>query len=373
MSLADTLNKKMWRDMSTGHFIGLVIGCCAALLIMCVMGNNIIGWMLAAAMAYLFAHLFHNNHKQKAILGAVSCVLIVLIGGFSVGPDSVDIYGTDHDIRTSYFSDVSISYDSGTQALTVNATYDNSAYPDLVPVVAYSDISMLVFGGLYTTETLAYMQKSDFSSGTKTYESWDVQKLHYICLSLAKLEEDGSYSVKAGTTVGFTDSTVFQGDASPLYWVGTVYATAFFGAIFFFIVFCSWFFRTRMNKTRKKMEQQGRLYPQGYGRCEKCGAIVLPGEVKCRKCGTYIDRPDSMKPKKVDYYRCTNCGCEITDKDEVCPKCGATFVEEETEVIHSDGTVTVTEKFECPDCGSEGPANADGVRICPRCGKRFQD
>ena len=367
MSLADTLNKQMYGDMSTGHFIGMVLACCAALVIMCVMGNNIIGWLLAAAIAYLLAHLFHNSHKQKAILGAVAVVFIILIGGLSVGPSMMDGYKSDADISSKYFKHVSMTYDEGTGDFTVTATIENDT--EYTPVISYSGVSMLVFGGLYANETLSAMEKSDFASGSHTYSGWNTNNLHYIALSLAKDNGDGSYTVEAGTSVGFTDASVFTGDASGLYWAGSAYAAAFFAAIFYFITFCSWFFRRRMSRTRKKMEEQGRLYPQGYGRCEKCGAIVLPGEVECRKCGTYIERPDSMKPKKVNYIRCTNCGCEVSDKDTVCPKCGATFVDEETEVIHADGSVA----FVCPECGSEVPEGADGVRICPRCGKRFQD
>ncbi len=78
--------------------------------------------------------------------------------------------------------------------------------------------------------------------------------------------------------------------------------------MFVILTLAGWFFRSRMQKTRTKMENEGRLYPQGYGRCAKCNAIILPGEVECRKCGAYIDRPDDMRQKKVDYFRCTNCG-----------------------------------------------------------------
>jgi len=156
-------------------------------------------------------------------------------------------------------------------------------------------------------------------------------------------------------------------------WIGSAYAMAFFALIFFAITIGSWFFRGRMKKTRQKMEEQGRLYPQGYGRCTNCGAIVLPGEVECRKCGTYIDRPDEMKPKKVDYFRCTNCGAEVPALAEVCPKCGATFTDEETEIVHADGSVTIEETFTCPDCGTAVPPGSEGFRICPKCGKRFQE
>ncbi len=371
MSLADTLNNKLWGDMSTGHFIGMVIGLAVALLVMCFLGSSILGWMLAAALCYLIAHLFHNTHKEKIILGVVACVFIVVIGGLEVGPSTLEAREDDPDIDTDYFHDVAISYNESTGALTVTTAFGDDL-EGYTPVIGYSRISMIVYGGVYSETIVSDMDLKDISSGSYTFENWDTSNLNYIVLLLASVEDDGSYTAETGT-VGFTDMAITDDDCKKICWIGSAYATAFFALIFFVITLGSWFFRSRMKKTRQKMEEQGRLYPQGYGRCANCGAIVLPGEVECRKCGTYIDRPDEMKPKKVDYFRCTNCGAEVPSMAEVCPKCGATFTEEETEVVHADGSVTFEKSFTCPDCGTSVPPGADGIRICPKCGKRFQD
>ena len=371
MSLADTLNKKMWGDMSTGHFIGMVIGCAFALLIMCFLGSTIIGWILAAAICYLIAHLFHNSHKQKAILGAVTCILIVVIGGAEMAPAAMENYKDSADrVDTDYFKDVTLAYDEATGSLTVTTTItgDLEGY---TPAIGYANVTMIVYGGVYTDAVVGSMDFYDIHTGSYTFADWDISKLHYLILALAS-DEDGKLKAEKGT-VGFTDAAITDDDGSHIGWVGSIYAMGFFALIFFAITLGSWFFRGRMKKTRQKMEEQGRLYPQGYGRCTNCGAIVLPGEVECRKCGTYIDRPDEMKPKKVDYFRCTNCGAEVPAMAEVCPKCGATFTEEETEVVHADGSVTVEETFTCPDCGTAVPPGTEGYRICPKCGKRFQD
>ena len=371
MSLADTLNRKLWGDMSTGHFIGMVIGCCVALLVMCFLGSTIIGWLLAAAMCYLIAHLFHNSHKQKVILGAVTCLLIVIIGGAEIGPNAMQTFEDDYEkVDTDYFHDVTVTYDDALGTLTVTTEFGDDL-KGYTPAIGYSNVSMIVYGGVYTETLLRDMELFDISSKTYTFTDWDTSKLHYFTLVLAE-DSDGKLMAKEGS-VGFTDGCITDDSGSRISWIGAAYATAFFGAIFFIITLGSWFFRSRMKKTRKKLEEQGRLYPQGYGRCAKCGAIVLPGEVECRKCGTYIDRPDEMKPNKVDYFRCTNCGAEVPAMAEVCPKCGATFTEEETEVIHADGSVTIEESLTCPDCGASVPPGSDGVRICPKCGKRFQE
>ena len=83
--------------------------------------------------------------------------------------------------------------------------------------------------------------------------------------------------------------------------------------------------RKNIEKTRERLEKEGRLYPVGYGRCKRCGTIVLPGEICCRKCGEYIDVPEEMRVKKVNYFECSECGREVPEDAGVCPYCGEVF------------------------------------------------
>ena len=152
---------------------------------------------------------------------------------------------------------------------------------------------------------------------------------------------------------------------------GAAYTVAYAAIVFFIILIFSALMRRSAEKTRAKMEAEGRLYPQGYGRCKQCGAMVLPGEVNCRKCGAYIDVPEELKPKKKDSFTCSECGAEVPGDAKVCPKCGAAFDEDdENVVVHADGTEDVSsETVVCPECGNVVPANADW---CPRCGKMLK-
>ncbi|MCL1984664.1 MAG: zinc ribbon domain-containing protein [Methanomassiliicoccaceae archaeon] len=86
-----------------------------------------------------------------------------------------------------------------------------------------------------------------------------------------------------------------------------------------------WWMRRSLERTRARLEAEGRLYPQGYGRCKRCGTIVLPGEISCRKCGEYIDVPEEMRVKKVNYFECSECGREVPEDAGVCPYCGEAF------------------------------------------------
>ena len=170
--------------------------------------------------------------------------------------------------------------------------------------------------------------------------------------------------------------------------IANMYFTGIITTMFLLIVLLTAWMRRSLEKTRAKMEAEGRLYPQGYGRCKECGMIVLPGETVCRKCGAYIDIPDEIKEKmkhKVEYIECSECGAEVPADARRCPKCGASF-DEETEEVH----VQVTEEelktevqaraaaeaesegeyFECSECGAKVPADANK---CPKCGAEFDE
>jgi uncharacterized OB-fold protein len=97
---------------------------------------------------------------------------------------------------------------------------------------------------------------------------------------------------------------------------------------FLLLTVLTWWMRKNLEKTRARLEAEGRLYPQGYGRCKRCGTLVLPGEAACRKCGEYVDVPEEMRVKKVNYFECSECGREVPPDAGVCPYCGEAFEED---------------------------------------------
>jgi len=104
---------------------------------------------------------------------------------------------------------------------------------------------------------------------------------------------------------------------------------------FLILSLLTWWMRRNLERVRAKMEAEGRLYPQGYGRCKRCGSLVLPGEAMCRKCGEYVDVPEEMRVKKVNYFECSECGREVPQDAGVCPYCGEAFDGEETKEIET--------------------------------------
>jgi RNA polymerase subunit RPABC4/transcription elongation factor Spt4 len=105
-----------------------------------------------------------------------------------------------------------------------------------------------------------------------------------------------------------------------------LYITAYILVLpFTILAVLSWWMRMNLERTRARLEKEGRLYPPGYGRCKRCGTIVLPGEISCRRCGEYIDVPEELRVKKVNYFECSECKREVPEDAGVCPFCGEVF------------------------------------------------
>ena len=98
---------------------------------------------------------------------------------------------------------------------------------------------------------------------------------------------------------------------------------------FLLLSMITWWMRKNIERTRARMEAEGRLYPPGYGRCRRCSSVVLPGEIICKRCGEYVDVPEEMRVKKVNCFECSECGREVPKDAGVCPYCGEAFEEDD--------------------------------------------
>ena len=312
-----------------------------------------------------------ENIELMTILGLTFMVSAILVGGFVTAPGSVDSnMGNPSD--NEYFENVTYTFsDSGVE---INATLNPEYVFDPVKenvVFYYGVISGVGFVGPINNvnEKVTMTVTSGAVSGTVPLES---DKLYAGYLAVTVTGDDGKASVKKDSETYWVYMTTepFEGSLTNICLYGCFYAVLPIILIFFLMIVFTNFMRNRMEKTRARMEKEGRLYPKGYGRCEKCNAIVLPGELKCRKCGSYIERPEEMRPDKKDFFECSDCGAEVPTDAKLCPKCGAVFDEEEFVVTHSDGTVEQTsESFQCPECKGTVPGAST---FCPRCGFKFK-
>ncbi len=383
--------KSEFQALSTKQVVAIIVAIAAAL-IMEVLGlvSSCLGILIIAVVLYMIPHLLKvTSVSVKAVVGVVFVVLSILIG--TVGYASVvddTAYTIDEDTDT--VRDVSITYDEdeGVYRLyfEVNPTsmladpdYDAEAWG---VIYEYTDISMISFGMIgvdsYTYDAVSHESLTELSDGWYSYEAVLTNlsdgKFEYLAVGI--VYGDDPEDLVNGTvysSMGFTyDSGITTGGTYMLCLYGSAYSTVLVALFFFVILGLTAVMRGSATKSREKMESEGRLYPQGYGRCKECNAMVLPGEVVCRKCGAPIDVPEEMRPKKKDYFTCSVCGGEVPGDATVCPRCGATFDEPvEVEVDHADGTVEVSaEPIASPPCGESVPANA---AWCPQCGNKVKE
>lgn len=362
-----------FRALTPKQIIVIAIALIAAVLLQTYgFAAQCLGFLIIAAILYMLPHMMGvSSVKIKAVLGVVFVVITLITATFYSGPNVVNgmIDAADKDYKE--IGDMVLDEETG--ILTADFYIE-----DIGEVfVEYGVVDGFNYGSYWSNEeakkaSMTLVPQPEGSKvafkGSCTIELTD-EKINYVRITIEKTElNDKGEPVKK--VVGFfKDMGESKGDIQYMSLYGLGMYVIFTAAMFFMILIFSALMRRSMEKTRTKMEADGRLYPQGYGRCKECGGMVLPGEVTCRKCGAYIDVPDELRAKKKDFFTCSECGAEVPNDADTCPRCGATFDEIENEVVHADGTVEVTTETEnCPECGAEIPVN---VAFCPKCGRKI--
>ncbi len=352
-----TLSKKQIAAIVAGLVIAIVVE----------MYMTCMGFFLAAVFLYMIPHMTGvSSVKIKAILGAVFMALVILLGTFVMAPN---IQALEDEIEVDNDYVMNASYDPETQ--TVSFQVNPGEYENWEFKVEYSPVEQISFGRIGFNTNMSEVTVDNLTAtGDGWYSGSVVLNLSdgNLYVVYVTLVHDNSSTRVLGFVIneGATDS-----DITDLMFNGALYQALYAGLIFYLILIFSAIMRRTAEKTRCKMEADGRLYPKGYGTCKECGAMVLPGEVTCRKCGAYIDVPDEMRAKKKDFFQCSECGAEVPSDADHCPKCGAKFDEVENVVVHEDGSVDTSDSdVVCPECGASVPANADW---CPSCGRKLKE
>ena len=329
-----SLSKKLG-PVTTGQVIAIVLAVLLSLLLLCIGGVATIPlmWLIIAVILYMIPHIFGAEPKTKAVYPVIFAVLAIIIGAFAVGPAYIDENSSQHLTGNDLDVEITVSGDD----ISIISNYTGTETRTGNPYLAYCEVNYISFNSEMLSQSLKGFTLVELTGGSGSVHL-DSSKLYYMFV--AYLDEDGfadTDTMSHATLSGFLTK-----DKNSYTLMGAAVSVVLILVIFYIILGVSTFMRMRLNVTRQKMEAQGRLYPQGYGRCTFCGAIVLPGQVKCPKCDAYIDRPESMKPHKKDYFVCGNCGCEVSSDMKTCPKCGVRFDEEEKVTVHKDGSEEVT-------------------------------
>ena len=377
-----------FKALTTKQWIAIIAGLAISLLLIMFMGTSCIGFFIAAIVLYMVPHLLGvSSVKVKAVVGVLFVIIALLVGTFAFA-GNVDQFKDRIDEDTDNVRDVSYDVETDTLTFYYKPSSDNQNPHALVQV---SPIQGIAFGTPYANSYVLHRQTDDphgendlhdLTVGETDASGWRMATLANAgipsgtyCAVAVGVFDSGEYDAEGNIgkeTLDAQLSFLLDTGANKTMecLTGTAYITAYAAVIFFIILIFSAIMRSSAEKSRKKMEADGRLYPQGYGRCHNCGALVLPGEIECRKCGTYIDVPEELRVHKKDYFQCS--GAEVPGDAKECPKCGAKFDGEETEIIkvevdkegHVEETV-VEDVAKCPECGNAVPENAEW---CPRCG-----
>jgi ribosomal protein L40E len=370
--MTDTAGKFSLKDefsaLSTKQMIAIIVAIAVALVLELFGASTACLTMLVVPIViYMVPHLMGvESVKVKAVVGALFFTIALILGTFAYsGSDEATDISKDPSNDYIY----GVSYSAENDNLSATVVFDDPDVPNWKVLLTYGTVSAVGFGVIrgYDDPHEATMIKAG-ETNRYYYDLFDLKdgKLYLVLIQIVDADDEDKVYKNLGFTIntGFNDyiKVSFFG-AAPIVLLGAV--------VFSLLLGLSYFMRRGLQKTRDKMEEQGRLYPQGYGRCKECGALVLPGEVTCKKCGAYIDVPEDIKANKKDYFICSECGAEVPNDSNECPKCGAKFDGVETEVVHADGSVDVsTETFECSECGAQVPANASH---CPNCGAKFDE
>ena len=295
-----------------------------------------LGYLLIACVALYIPKMFGMTKTQYLAVFGVLFFLVLTIMGAVVF--SKPMFENDNDVD-SYdndgFSNVMIT---ATDVVTdkepgiqITVTYTGEAAEKLN--VNLYQVQFVTYTMIHKTDHDTSCEELKKVGETATYTAtfYDVPSGYVYQLTFETVNgEDTDESSPVYYTGKATDS-----DIDKFCWTYNAYTCVWIAVIFYLMLVLTTIMRRNLEKTRARMEAEGRLYPQGYGRCKECGSIILPGETCCRKCGSYIEVPDELRHKKVDMVECSECGAEIPEDSKVCPKCGAVFDEEE-EIVYVD-------------------------------------
>ncbi len=368
-----------FKFLSTKQWIAIIVVLAIDLLLEVVFNAGCFGYLIIAIVLYMVPHLLGVfSVKVKAVVGVVFIVLAVptLTYVFSGTPDAVaeQQEKDEYIVYLEYITNEDDPYVEDVM-IYVKPYVDSDGntleeWQIMFQCYYAQSLTYAINGSMSTLAREVYFNLNEYTLDDDGTCHLTVEDLE---LDEGKLYVMGTFILVDGALTSHKLIELYDTgyNVTRLSLTGAGYTVLYAMVIYFLILVFSALMRNSAKKTRVRMEADGRLYPQGYGRCKQCGAIVLPGEINCRKCSTYIDVPEELRVKKKDSFQCSECGVEVPPDATVCPKCGVAFDEEdENEVVHHDGTVDVsTENVTCLKCGNIVPANADW---CPRCGKMLE-
>ena len=289
-----------------------------------------LGYLLVAVVALYIPKMFGMTKTQYlAVFGVVFFLVTAGVGAFAVSKPMFENNSDVGSFNDGGFTNVKIEIqESGGATIIVDyagSGTNPTAYVYQVKNVTYQMVS----------KTADNVSRHQLALNTEGHYTATIDELPSTFVYQIRFGTGDDVEKQDMTTYVYYTGAASSDDIQKFCLIYNAYTCGIIILLFFLMMVLTAWSRKNLEKARARMEAEGRLYPQGYGRCKECGSIVLPGETCCRKCGAYIDVPDELRHRKVDMVECSECGAEIPEDAKVCPKCGATFDEEE-EVVYVD-------------------------------------
>lgn len=349
-----------FRGTPLAIILGIILGVGAALVFMytgvyytCCF---FMGYLIVALVLYYLPKLLGADKVQwQAIVAVLFFVCSSCFGAMVVSPDAIshNEWHEGDSFDSSGFSNLHITEGTtseGKTELVFTFYYDSECGGKIG--VQEQRVKYIHYNNVNALNTIQSFHGAETKYGTEpegksTYEVHVTDcvndSMYHFKLVKFKEAESTNTNVDTGTKAYLYDYHLSDNHKSEIVWLGNCYQTGIVTGVFVIVCVLMFLMNRYLAKAREKMEAEGRLYPQGYGRCKECGTMVLPGETCCRKCGAYVDIPDEMRVKKVDSFHCSDCGAEVPADALCCPRCGAKFDEDdEVVIVDKDGKSSET-------------------------------
>ncbi|MGE4275050.1 MAG: zinc ribbon domain-containing protein [Candidatus Methanomethylophilaceae archaeon] len=305
---------------------------CAALLYVETTGTLCFGTLLIAIAAYMIPRVFGMRDLKRILPWGI--VFLFLISG-------VALFFT-----TSFYDSEEMLVTSSSDGVLVEATVsphvlnDSGVYRFTVLVTETGfDRIVLDIGGVESVylnyimggNRVEYNMSVDPSytgDGTLYYRELVIPPgdNHFFVIKAMIGEEAVSYTALSPYPVLMPED-----DATLFYYMGNLYYLSLnVGLPFFILASFSWWIRRNMDKTIKRMREEGRL-PPTETTCPSCGHANPSALRHCSQCGEELPafQPVSLRPatKSRETFICSECGADVDEDATECPNCGEPFDE----------------------------------------------
>ncbi len=291
-SLRTGMSRKVG-PLTLGQILGMLLGALIGLFILNIggMGRSLIGWLIIAVAVYMVPHLLGlTSPKKKAVYGAVFAVIAIAVGGALVGPDYIDDNSGTHFGEHGSFTQIDYAYEG--DQVTVSVTFTGK--DGEVPTVAYAPIDLVSFRSLYIVDAQVLTAMTVSGSSATAVLTLDSSQLYYLCVVMATVNDDGTFTADADTASYATlADQAYSGNGYEYTFTGAAFCLLYIMVIFYMILAFSTLMRRKINKARKRLSRTAGCTPKATA----AATSAAPSSCRARSAAVSA-APTSTVPKR---------------------------------------------------------------------------